>query len=193
MEITAAEIPNRQYSFDEESFGAMFREHYAALHAYARVMLQDEELAEDVVQTMFLKLWEKRDALVIQTSLKAFLYRCVHNDSLNCLKHLKVRTGYTDHTAYLMKEENSKPVPGFELRELERRLHETLSELPEQCLTVFQMSRFEDLKYREIAERLGVSVKAVEKQMGNALKHLRLRLGDYLPLILLLITMGKIK
>lgn len=193
MEITVTETPARQFGFDEESFAVTFKEHYAALHSYARVILQDEEIAEDVVQSMFLKLWEKRDAISVQTSLRAFLYRCVHNDSLNYLKHLKVKTSYTDHAAYLMKEENSRPVPGFELKELERRLHETLAELPEQCLTVFQMSRFEDLKYREIAERLGVSVKAVEKQMGNALKHLRLRLGDYLPLILLLITMGKIK
>ncbi|HEY0898437.1 MAG TPA: sigma-70 family RNA polymerase sigma factor, partial [Sphingobacteriaceae bacterium] len=123
----------------------------------------------------------------------AFLYRCVHNDCLNYLKHLKVKTGYTNHTTYAMKDESHKPLPALELKELEHRLREALKELPEQCLTVFQMSRFEELKYREIAERLGVSVKAVEKHMGNALKLLRLRLGDYLPIILLLLTTGKIK
>lgn len=193
MEITETESIPQQLSFNEESFEKMFRDHFKALHAYAVVMLKDEDLAEDVVQQMFLKLWEKRMALTVQSSLKAFLYKCVHNDCLNYLKHLKVKTGYTNHTTYAMKDASHKPVPALELKELEHRLREALKELPEQCLTVFQMSRFEELKYREIAERLGVSVKAVEKHMGNALKLLRLRLGDYLPIILLLLTTGKIK
>lgn len=182
-----------QLSFNEASFEKVFREHFQALHAYAAVMLQDDEVAEDLVQQMFLKLWEKRHAVTIQTSLKAFLYKCVHNDCLNYLKHVKVKEGYQNHTTYALKNATSKPVEMLELKELENRLREALKELPEQCLTVFQMSRFEDLKYREIADRLGVSVKAVEKQMGNALRLLRLRLGDYLPIILMLLTSGRIR
>lgn len=71
--------------------------------------------------------------------------------------------------------------------ELERRLQTAINELPEQCRTIFQMSRFEELRYLDIAERLGISVKTVENQMGKALKTLRVKLIDYLPLILLIL------
>jgi RNA polymerase sigma-70 factor (ECF subfamily) len=71
--------------------------------------------------------------------------------------------------------------------ELERRLQTAINELPEQCRTIFQMSRFEELRYQDIAHRLGISVKTVENQMGKALKLLRMRLIDYLPLLVLLL------
>jgi RNA polymerase sigma-70 factor (ECF subfamily) len=85
-----------------------------------------------------------------------------------------------------MKDRTNQPAKTLELKELESRLWQALNELPEQCRTIFQMSRFEELKYKEIAERLGLSIKTVENQMGKALKLLRIKLVDFLPLILIL-------
>jgi RNA polymerase sigma-70 factor (ECF subfamily) len=87
--------------------------------------------------------------------------------------------------------EQEKPAEKVVMRELEKKLEVALQELPEQCRTIFQLSRFEDLKYREIADRLGLSVKTIENQMGKALKLLRLKLVDFLPTILLFITFFK--
>lgn len=171
--------------FDELLFEQVFKEYYKALHAYAAVLLKDEETAEEIVQGMFLKLWEKRESFAIHASVKAFLYRCVHNDSLNHLKHLKVQQKYSEHASYEMEFQSNQPVRTVEMKELEERLREALAELPEQCLTIFQLSRYQEMKYREIADQLGISVKAVEKQMSKALKLLRIRLADFLPLVLL--------
>jgi RNA polymerase sigma-70 factor (ECF subfamily) len=186
VELTGTETGQLLIAYDEGEFEKLFKSHFKALHAYATVMLHDEVVAEEIVQNMFLKLWEKRDRLSIQSSVKAYLYKCVHNDSLNYIKHLKVKANYEDHTTYIMKDQTNQPAKTLELKELESRLWQALNELPEQCRTIFQMSRFEELKYKEIAERLGLSIKTVENQMGKALKLLRIKLVDFLPLILIL-------
>src|SRR5690349_16898718 len=136
---------------------------------------------------MLLKIWEKRDLLNVQTSLKAYLYKCVYHDSLNFLKHQKIKTKYQDFAAYSMNEEHLPASSKIEMTELEYNLGLALNELPEQCRTIFQMSRFEELKYREIAERLNLSVKTVENQMGKALKIMRMQLVEYLPVLLMVV------
>ena len=190
MELTE-ELNNQVLVYDEAAFEVLFKDHFKALHAYATVMLKDEEMAEEIVQQLFLKLWEKRERLQIDTSIKAYLYRAVYHDSLNYLKHLKVRKVHEDHTSYQMRDAAYEPSKNLETRELELRLDEALKELPEQCRTIFQMSRFEELKYREIAERLQIAPKTVENQMGKALRILREKLADYLPLILVLMLLNR--
>nr|WP_068889270.1 RNA polymerase sigma-70 factor [Pedobacter panaciterrae] len=170
--------------YDDKAFEQMFKAHYKELHSYASVMLRDEDTAEEIVQSMFLKFWEKRELLNVQTSIKAYLYKCVYNDSLNYLKHQKVKTKYQDFAAYTMNDHHEAASSKVELTELEFKIQEALNELPEHCRTIFQMSRFEELKYREIAEQLDLSIKTVENQMGKALKILRLKLADFITLIL---------
>jgi RNA polymerase sigma-70 factor (ECF subfamily) len=176
--------PVRQ-TYDDEAFELLFKAHYKELHAYAGVMLRDADTAEEIVQGMFLKFWEKRDLLSVQTSIKAYLYKCVYNDSMNYLKHQKVKTKYHDFAAYTMNNEHEPASSRVELTELEIKLQEALNELPEACRTIFQMSRFEELKYREIAEQLDLSIKTVENQMGKALKILRLKLADFVTVMAL--------
>ena len=171
--------------YNDNAFEQLFKEHYRALHAYAAVMLRDEEQAEEIVQGVFLKLWEKRDQLQIQTSIKAYLYKSVHNDCLNLFERNKTRLKYENHASYTMDKHSELASKNVELKELEDRLGKALNELPQQCRTIFQMSRFEDLKYKEIADSLGLSVKTVENQMGKALRILRTKLADFLPLVLL--------
>ncbi|WP_316814926.1 RNA polymerase sigma-70 factor [Pedobacter nyackensis] len=175
---------HQQYN-DDQAFEQLFKSHFKALHAYANVILKDEDDAEEIVQNMFLKFWEKRELLHVQTSLKAYLYKCVYHDSLNFLKHQKIKTKYQDFAAYTMNEGHLPASSKVEMTELEYNLGLALNELPEQCRTIFQMSRFEELKYREIAERLGLSIKTIENQMGKALRILRMELADFLSLILL--------
>ena len=185
VELTQNEAGSGMILLSDFSFEQLFKAHFKALHAYAFAMLCDEEMAEEIVQNMFMKLWEKRERLEIQTSVKAFLYKCVHNDGLNYLKHQKIKTKYQDYATYSMKDRTEKASDRLELNELEIRLGDALNDLPQQCRTIFQMSRFEELKYKEIAEQLGLSIKTVENQMGKALKILRLKLADFLPLLIL--------
>jgi len=177
--------------YDDHAFEQLFKSHYNALHSYASAMLRDEDTAEEIVQSMFLRFWEKRSLLNIQTSIKAYLYKCVHNDSLNYLKHQTIKTKYQDYAAYSMNDHYEPASSKVELTELESRLQEALRELPEQCRTIFQMSRFEELKYREIADQLGLSVKTIENQMGKALRILRIKLADFITVIAIIIMYYK--
>lgn len=167
-------------------FERAFREHFKALHAYAFTIIRDEENAEEIVQNVFFKLWEKKENIDEITSLKAYLYRATYNDSLNFLKHTKVKAAYETY-AKSTGSDKSDAVDTLSTKELQAKIDKALNELPEQCRTIFQMSRFEELKYREIAEQLNLSVKTVENQMGKALKVLREKLADCLPLLFILI------
>jgi RNA polymerase sigma-70 factor (ECF subfamily) len=111
----------------------------------------------------------------------------VHNDSLNYISHLKTRGKYSDYLTHSGEGKAADAAHRAELNELAQHLSVALNELPEQCRTIFQMSRFEELKYKEIADKLGISIKTVENQMGKALRLLRLKLSDFLPLLLWLL------
>jgi len=119
------------------------------------------------------------------------IYKCIHNDSLNYLKREKVKASYQDFTLRTMDTLSEPASARAELSELEVKINAALNELPEQCRTIFQLSRFEELKYREIADELGLSVKTVENQMGKALKLMRIKLADFLVLVLLSIMYYK--
>ena len=174
---------------DEQAFERVFKSHFKALHAYALAIVKDSAAAEEIVQTVFLKLWEKRTTLNITVSLKAYLYKAVYHESINHLKHEKVRMKHSEHHLYISREEAPVESMAFQEEgneELSERLTKALDQLPEKCRMVFYLSRFEELKYKDIADRLGISIKTVEAHMGKALKTLRLQLADYIPFILML-------
>lgn len=165
------------------AFEDIFKSHFKALHAYACTILREDSQAEEIVQQVFFKLWEKRIEININQSLQAYLYRSVHNYCLNHLKHLKVRKNHQAHALYTSSEADPSASKQIVAKELEAKIAEALTQLPEQCRTIFQMSRFEDLKYREIAEKMQLSIKTIENQMGKALKIMRLQLSEYLMLL----------
>ena len=187
MELENEAIGTLLAQRDETAFEQVFKTHFKRLHAYAFTILRDEIEAEEIVQQVFFKLWERNENLSLTGSVSAYLYRAVHNESLNYLKHQKVRSNHQLHVAYSMKNEVEHPAKKIITGELEKKIHTALNELPEQCRTIFHMSRFDELKYREIADKLGISVKTVENQMGKALKLLREKLVDFLIFILLFI------
>ncbi|MBL7691529.1 MAG: RNA polymerase sigma-70 factor [Flavipsychrobacter sp.] len=163
-----------------------FKTHFEGLHRYAYTIIKDELMAEEMVQNVFYKLWKNKDQLDISGTMAGYLYRSVYNECLNHVKHEKVKAAYRVHMARTMENLNNA-AEKLKLKELEEKLDQALRALPEQCRTIFQMSRFEQLKYLEIADRLGLSVKTVENQMGKALKILRTQLAEYLPILLILL------
>lgn len=184
MEINSYQI-NRE---NEAAFEQLFKKHFRGMHSYAFTLLKDDMAAEEIVQNIFYKLWEKEEQIEIRESVSGYLYRSVYNDCLNYLKHLKVRDAYQ---SYAMEQDRSvnNTSSRLELGELEKHLEKALNELPEKCRTIFQMSRFEELRYQEIADRLGLPVKTIENQMGKALRLLRIKLADFLPTSILLILL----
>jgi RNA polymerase sigma-70 factor, ECF subfamily len=170
----------------EKEFEQLFKEHFKSLYAYAFTILKNESIAEETVQNVFYKVWEKNVPDNIQTSLKAYLYKAVYHESLNYLKHQKIKARYQVHIMHQSNNHNDQSASRKILvKELEEKLREAMNALPQQCRTIFQLSRFEGLKYQEIADQLGISVKTVENQMGKALKQLRVKLIDYLPIFIL--------
>jgi RNA polymerase sigma-70 factor (ECF subfamily) len=188
MEFQDEQIASLLSKRDEAAFEQVFKTHYKNLHAYAFTILKDEDEAEEMVQQVFFKLWERSEHLSVSGSIAAYLYRAVHNESLNFIKHQKVKAGHRLHVAYSMKNKSEQAQSKMIRKELESKFREALNELPEQCRTVFQLSRFEDMKYKEIADKLDISVKTVENHMGKALKLLRTKLVDFLPLLLILLS-----
>lgn len=170
----------------EKEFEQLFKEHFKSLYAYAFTILKNEAIAEETVQNVFYKVWEKKVPEHIQTSLKAYLYKAVYHESLNYLKHQKIKAKYQVHVMHQTNNHNDQGASRKILvKELEEKLRQAMNALPQQCRTIFQLSRFEGLKYQEIADQLGISVKTVENQMGKALKQLRVKLIDYLPIFIL--------
>ncbi|RYU97174.1 RNA polymerase sigma-70 factor [Emticicia agri] len=187
MQLSEQEIVGAIRQGNERIFETIFRKYYQSLCNYANSMLKEMDEAEEIVQNLFSGIWEKRAELEISISLKSYLYRAVHNHCLNRIKHLKIREEYQQYASNY--HENSYESVGQSVmkNELERRIEEAIEKLPEQCRLIFRLSRFEELKYHEIAEKLGISPKTVENQIGKALKILRTDLAEYLPLIVLLI------
>ncbi|MBU6340119.1 MAG: RNA polymerase sigma-70 factor [Bacteroidetes bacterium] len=168
---------------DASAFDAVFRTYYESLCHYAAKFTEaDLDEAEDVVQQAFVKLWERRTELEITHSIKAYLYKTVHNACLNRIRHLQTKSKYQQFNAGQLDKQHS--YQDQTSTELQEKFQHAMESLPPQCRHIFELSRFESLKYREIADQLEISIKTVETQMGKALKLLRVQLADYLITIL---------
>ncbi|MDN3549583.1 RNA polymerase sigma-70 factor [Mucilaginibacter aquaedulcis] len=172
---------------NEAVFEQLFKKHFRELHAYAYSLLKDWDVAEEIVQSLFLKIWEKNEWGHIQTSIKSYLYKSVYHDSLNYIRRQKVQLKYQSTTAYSMKDHTDDAAGKLKMGELERHLQQALAKLPEKCRAIFHLSRFEELKYQEIATQLDISIKTVETHMGKALRILRKEMKEFLPFIALML------
>jgi RNA polymerase sigma-70 factor (ECF subfamily) len=186
MQATDQQVFSAIQKGDVSTFEMLFKTHYPALCRYATAYLNDPDDAEEVVQSTFIGFWEKRRNIHIDSSLKAYLYKSVRNASLNELKRQKVRLLHAN-SIIAEGEKFNQPSDHLTIKtELEAKIQEAIQSLPEQCRLIFKMSRYEELKYQEIADQLHISIKTVENQMGKALKLMRIKLKDYLPLIMIL-------
>ncbi|HMP99911.1 MAG TPA: RNA polymerase sigma-70 factor [Cyclobacteriaceae bacterium] len=182
---TEQDILGKLHAGDKTAFEMVFRTYYNTLCNYAYGFVSDQDEAEEVVQSTFINFWEKRNDINIQHSLKAYLYRSVRNTCLNIIKHEKVKNKHQEYAMTYSSLASESTAQAVMKNELEQKIAEAMTKLPEQCRLVFSLSRFEDLKYQEIATQLGISVKTVENQMGKALRIMREQLKDYLPLLLI--------
>ena len=171
--IRDAEIIRRIRQGDVGQFESLFRSSYVSLVRYAKTLVRDYDTAEEIVQDLFFRLWKDREKLQIESSLNGYLYRAVHNRCLHHFDHLKVVGKYMHEAAAASEVSPESPADALNYRELQARIAGILERLPEKCGKIFCMSRFEGLKYTEIAERLSISVKTVEANMGRALKEFR--------------------
>jgi RNA polymerase sigma-70 factor, ECF subfamily len=171
---------------DEQAFELFFRKYYVRLCAFANKFLNNPEEAKEIVQEVFSKIWEGRDEIDPEDSMKSYVFKIAQNLSINKLRRKKIETAYTEiyKLVYIEQLEFSAH-ESLLAKELEENITRAVLNLPTECRRVFELSRVEGLKYREIAETLHISVKTVEAQMSKALKSLRLELIDYLTLLII--------
>lgn len=157
-------------------FRQVFMSHYEDLCRYACTILKNAEEAEDVVQSMFVKLWEKREELEVKHTIRSYLFKAVYHQCLNLLEHRTVKLKHQVHIAQDAHGETQLPET-FQ-HELEENIIAAINSLPDQCRIIFMMSRYDELRYAEIASNLNISVNTVENQISKALKILRVKLKD---------------
>ena len=168
----------------DEKVEILFRKYYASLCKSLYKILRDATLAEDIVQEVFLKVWEVRETLKMEDAIQSYLYRSCYNAALNFLKQQKKNTDLDNLEATITASDSAERHLNFQ--ETEAEIQKAIDALPPKTKVVFTLSRFEELSYKEIAERLDISVKSVEKHMGIALQRLRENLKDYLVGVFLL-------
>jgi RNA polymerase sigma-70 factor (ECF subfamily) len=166
---------------DEKSFELLFRRYYGHLCLYAVRFTQNNPEAEEIVQDLFAKIWEKKEQLTISTSVKNYLFRSVKNHCLNFLQHSQIKNQYSQKVCSEANDLKESEDTNYIEIDMLRKIEESIQALPEKRRKIFRLSRQEGLKYREIAEKLGISIKTVETQMGLAIKTLREKLKDFLP------------
>lgn len=163
---------------DEQAFQTLFRKYYSGLCRFAHQFLNDKEQAEEAVQDMFVKIWEKRESLNIETSVKHYFFRSVRNHCLNQIQHEKIKKQYATRMLDSAQQEIATEQFFLEVG-LIQRIEKSIDSLPPKRKEIFRLSREQGMKYKEIAETLNISIKTVEAQMGLALKHLREELKDF--------------
>jgi RNA polymerase sigma-70 factor, ECF subfamily len=168
---------------DLVEFEKLFKLFYSPLCNYAYRFLKDMDLAEEIVQEFFYNYWKNRHTMNIQISIKSYMFRAIRNNSLKYLEHVRVVKKYEQNFKDTNGIDAGVETNDLEARELNEIIEATLDELPERCRQIFKLSRFEGLKYNEIAEKLSISIKTVEANMGKALQLFRKNLKHYDELV----------
>jgi len=160
---------------DELAFNFLFEHFYSSLCFFSCKYVSDIDKARSLVQQVFVDIWVKREKLEVSRSAKAYMYNAVRNKSIDYLRKEKNTIQITE------KIENIREVPFHDLIEETEQINQInnlINELPDKCREIFIMCRFEGMKYKQIAEKLDISIKTVEMQMGIALKKIRKKLSD---------------
>ena len=175
-EIFESDQPDLVYwhkiqSGDKDAFSFLFRKYYELLYQFCGMFVKDSQIAESIVQDVFVKLWMNKENRKIQTSVKAYLYTTVKNHSLNYLKHEKKTIFLFAELDYHDEAANSPEIEFIE-KEMYAEVHKAIDKLPKQCRQIYLMKRYDELKYSEIAEILSISINTVKTQMKRAIKSL---------------------
>jgi RNA polymerase sigma-70 factor (ECF subfamily) len=178
---------------NDAAFEQFFKQHFASLCAWCQHKYGfDSDITKEVVHTAFIKLWKNRSTASADVPVKAFLHTIINNTSLDILRHTKVRKRFERYVQQRNESAGSTPQESYDTKKLRTDIDTAVSELPEQMRTIFELSRYEGLKYAEIARQLNVSVNTVETQMSRALKKLRLKLAAYLSAYFMVMIINNI-
>jgi len=159
-----------------EAFRALYERYWESLYAHAKAMTSCEDTAKDIVQELFVELWDKRRTLNVQVSLKAYLYRVVRNKVLNTYAQNKIHEKYVFSLSQYSEVGENRTDHLLRENLVRKRLDDEISALPGKMRQIFEMSRNENKTHKEIAEELNISDKTVKKQVSNALKILKSKL-----------------
>lgn len=183
MDHLENDIIKRIKSGNEKAFEELFIDYYPKLTVFAKKYVNDMDTSREIVQNYFVKLFEKHANIHIQTSLNSYLYSSVRNSCLNYLKQQKLHASHKDNIRVENKEAIIDFTDTMEQTELEYKIWQEVSTLPDQCKHIFNLSRKEGIKNMEIANQLGISIRTVETQISKALKILRTNLNQYLKIL----------
>ena len=171
---------------DEQAFELFFRKYYVRLCGFANKYFNDPEEAREVVQEVFTKIWEGKEDIDPEESLRAYFFKITRNICINKLRRKQVESKYIEiYKLVYVDKRGVSPYESLIANELNDNITAALLNIPPKCRRIFDLSRVEGLKYSEIAEVLGISVKTVEAQMSKALQILRLELKDYLKMVII--------
>jgi len=165
---------------DKKAFSAIFSKYYPDLVIFARSFTKNPEFSEEIVQEVFVKLWEHRYFMLVSVSLKSYLLKVTQNKCLDWLKHQKVKDGYQQIAPFILELSENNTDNYILYSELQERFDKVLNTLPVEIAEAFRLSRFEGMKYHDIAKKQDVSVRMIEVRVGKALHLLRDALKDYL-------------
>ena len=164
---------------DIEAFEKMFHQFYPGMCSYAETLLNKDSVAEEVVQDVFYNIWKNRKTLSISVSIKSYLYRSVFNNSMMYLRKTRRELLMEESTVFEQYAYASDPEEEYAGNEMKDVIQDTLEDLPERTREIFKLSRYDGLKYKEIAKKLSISIKTVEANMGKALKALKTSIENY--------------
>lgn len=175
-----AELVRRIRAGDERALEQVFRSYYAGMCTFVRRFVHAPDIAEELVQDVFFKLWTKRETLAEIDALRTYLFRAARNTALNHIRRKKLETAWEEQEAARGEQVTLGAADDdASTDEVTRAVNEAVNRLPMRCREIFLMSRQGGLTYSEIATRLGISIKTVETQMGRALRSLRVSLASY--------------
>jgi len=191
----ADDLFDRIKSGDQKALETLFSVYFPRLNDFARNVVKDDVISQDIVQDVFVKVWEKR--LEIETiNLEAFLFKLVRNRCIDYIKYLKVVNNRMQQIQLSSKYEElyridfigDEPYVLIE-QELKQKIEKTIESLPERCREVFILSRMNGLKNKEIAEKLGINIKNVERHLTRALQTFRTNFSEELPIALVILVL----
>jgi len=194
MEYSDQQLIDSVKKGEVAAFKILYKQYYIFLCLIAEHIVRNQSDAEEIVSDVFVKVWNIRENIEITSSIKAYLVKAVQNTSINYLERSKIKNRLTDSLTYsdyeLLAWGSDYPLGQLYEKEIMNILDQGISSLPDACQQIFKLSRNEDMKYSDIAGKLGISVNTVKTQMKIALARLRETLKDYLMILILFMFMG---
>ena len=164
---------------DKEAFRFFFEKYYPDLCNLVNLYLHDSVMTEEIVQDIFIYLWEKKEKIKIESSVKSYLLKASKNKSINFIRNEKSKLSIHNKLADLDKTVTDMPDSVMDANQLREVINAAIDSLPDRCREVYILGKEKNMSYKEISEELGISVKTVEVHMGKALKKLREQLRPY--------------